>query len=255
MAFSGWLWAELQHAITYQYVWVPYWNMATRLLFFLVTGAILSPALAWLLDQLIRSTGDYAISNYDLVSFFLSFKGLTFLAGSAATSLALLYVELTGLLLITADPDLPVRAVPALRHALSRFGRLLRMGLLQVVGLALAAAPFLAGIGVVKLTLLGAHDINYYLHLQPPEWTRAMLISGGLAVVGAIYGAAAVSGGGEPEAVLLPAPTPKNVRPGAKALIVAIAAAFTGAGRVPETATPVPSWIRDVRSAASASVA
>ena len=35
-----------------------------------------------------------------------------------------------------------------------------------------------------------------------------LVIAGGLAVVGAIYAAAAVSGGGEPEAVLLPAPTP-----------------------------------------------
>jgi len=157
-----------------------------QLAFVLVTGALLSPTLAWLLEQLIRSTGDYAISNYDLVSFFLSFKGLIFLAGSAATALALLYVELTGLLLITADPERPVRALPALRHALSRFGPLLRMGLLQVVGLALAAAPFLAGIGVVKFTLLGTYDINYYLHLQPPEWTRALLIAGGLAAVGAV---------------------------------------------------------------------
>jgi len=156
-----------------------------QLAFVLVTGALLSPTLAWLLEQLIRSTGDYAVSNYDLVSFFLSFTGMIFLAGSAATALALLYVELTGLLLITADPERPVRALPALRHALSRFGGLLRLGLLQVVGGALAAAPFLVGIGVVKRTLLGAYDINYYLYLHPPEWMRAVLISGGLAAVGA----------------------------------------------------------------------
>ncbi|MGW8266633.1 MAG: glycerophosphodiester phosphodiesterase family protein [Longimicrobiales bacterium] len=156
-----------------------------QLAFALVTGALLSPALAWLLDQLIRSSGDYAISNYDLVSFFLSFKGLAFLAGSAATALAILYLELTGLLMITADPDRPIRALPALRHGLLRFDKLLRLGLLQVAAGALAVAPFLLGIGVVKLTLLGAHDINYYLHLQPPEWTRALLISGALGLTGA----------------------------------------------------------------------
>ena len=54
---------------------------------------------------------------------------------------------------------------------------------------------------------------------------------------------------------VLPAPTPRNVRPGASALMVAMPAAFTGAGRVPVTATPVPRWMRDVRVAASASVA
>ncbi len=35
---------------------------------------------------------------------------------------------------------------------------------------------------------------------------------------------------------VLPAPTPKKVRPGAMALIVAIPAALTGGGRVPDIA-------------------
>lgn len=156
-----------------------------QLAFALLTGALLSPALAWLLDQLIRASGDYAISNYDLVSFFLSLRGLVFLAGSTSTALALLYLELTGLLMITADAGRPIRALPALRHAVGRFGKLLRLGLLQVVALVLVAAPFLLGIGVVKLTLLGAHDINYYLYVQPEEWTRALMISGALALAGA----------------------------------------------------------------------
>ena len=54
---------------------------------------------------------------------------------------------------------------------------------------------------------------------------------------------------------VLPAPTPKKVRPGASALIVAMPAAFTDAGRVPVMATPVPSLMREVRVAAKASVA
>jgi glycerophosphoryl diester phosphodiesterase len=155
-----------------------------QLAFALVAGALFSPALAWLLGQLIRSSGDYAISNYDLFSFFLSPKGLSFLVGSGATALALFYLELSGLLLITADPTRPIRALPALRLALLRFGKLLRLGLLQVLGLALLAAPFLAGIGAVKLTLLGVYDINYYLYTQPPEWTRALIIAGALGLGG-----------------------------------------------------------------------
>jgi len=63
--------------------------------------------------------------------------------------------------------------------------------------------------------------------------------------------------GGRPitRLAVLPAPMPKNVRPGASALMVAIPAALTGAGRVPLTATPVPSRMRLVRTAASASAA
>ena len=48
---------------------------------------------------------------------------------------------------------------------------------------------------------------------------------------------------------------PRNVRPGASRLIVAMLCAVTGAIRVPVIATPVPSLIRLVRSAASASTA
>ena len=54
---------------------------------------------------------------------------------------------------------------------------------------------------------------------------------------------------------VFPAPTPKNVRPGAIALMVAIPAAFTAAGLVPVIATPVPSFMVEVRSAAKASAA
>ena len=51
---------------------------------------------------------------------------------------------------------------------------------------------------------------------------------------------------------VLPLPTARNVRPGASRLIVAIAAAVTGAIRVPTTDTPVPSLMCVVRVAASA---
>ena len=54
---------------------------------------------------------------------------------------------------------------------------------------------------------------------------------------------------------VLPDPMPRNVRPGASRLIVAMPAAVTGSGRRPATATPVPNRMRSVRVAATASVA
>ena len=156
-----------------------------QLAFALVAGALLSPALAWLLDQVIRSTGDRAISNYDLLSFFASPRGLAFLAGTGATSIALLYLELTGLLLITADPNRRIGALPGLRYALRHFDKLVGLGLLQLTGLALLATPFVGGLAIVKLTLLNDHDINYYLYHQPPEWTQALALGGIIALAGA----------------------------------------------------------------------
>ena len=156
--------------------------VAFQLAIALVTGALFSPSLAWLLDQLIRSTGDYAINNFDLVDFFFSFKGMTFLAGAGSTGAALAYLDLTGLLLITADADRPVHALPVLRYGLRRFPALVRLGLLQLLELALAAAPFVLGLGAVKFALLSGHDINYYLSEHPPEWNRALVLAGLLAL-------------------------------------------------------------------------
>ena len=54
---------------------------------------------------------------------------------------------------------------------------------------------------------------------------------------------------------VFPLPTPRNVRPGARTLIVAMLAAVTGAGLVAATATPGPNRIVEVRSAARARTA
>jgi glycerophosphoryl diester phosphodiesterase len=48
--------------------------------------------------------------------------------------------------------------------------------------LVVLALPFLAAAGIVWLTLLRGHDINYYLAEHPPEWRRALLIVALLAV-------------------------------------------------------------------------
>lgn len=157
-----------------------------RLAFVLLSGAVLSPALAWLLEQLIRSTGDYAISNYDLVSFFLSVKGVLFLALGASTASALLYLEFTGLLLICASQDRPASSLTVLQHSLHRLPRLLRLGFLQAIALTAAASPFLVGLLIVKSTFLSAYDINYYLQEKPPEWNRAVVVATLLVVPGTI---------------------------------------------------------------------
>jgi hypothetical protein len=49
-----------------------------------------------------------------------------------------------------------------------------------------------------------------------------------------------------------PVPTPSSMRPGARRESVATAAAVAGAMRLVGTSTPVPRWMREVRSAASA---
>ena len=52
-----------------------------------------------------------------------------------------------------------------------------------------------------------------------------------------------------------PVPMPRNTRPGASLLMVAIECAVTGASRTPATDTPVPSRMREVLAAASANTA
>jgi len=147
--------------------------MAVQVAFALLTGAILSPALAWLLERLVESSGHYAVSNYDLVSFGMSWAGMAFAVLGVVMTLALLYFEYAGLLIVAAEGT-GVSVVEVMRRNLSRFPAMAELALRQLGVLALAAIPFAGGAVVVHRTYLAEHDINYYLHLQPREWVVAV---------------------------------------------------------------------------------
>jgi len=69
-----------------------------ELLFRLLGLAVFIPSTAWLTSRLIAWSGNGAVSNYDLVGFFLSFKGLCYLIVIVTIGFALAFFEFGGLI-------------------------------------------------------------------------------------------------------------------------------------------------------------
>ena len=59
------------------------------------------PASGWLLNRLVAASGQYAISDSDLLAFFLSTQGILFLVLSVGFVLAFWFAEQVGLLIIS----------------------------------------------------------------------------------------------------------------------------------------------------------
>ena len=141
--------------------------------------AVLAPLTAWLLDWIVRGSGDVAISNHDLAGFALSARGLVFLIIAVSLYLAVLQIDVAGLTLIAAQAANGghVSLWSTIRSSASRVPAFLRLSLIQagtVLGIVGALAGILAGI---KALLLSGHDINYYLSQTPPNWWRALALA------------------------------------------------------------------------------
>jgi glycerophosphoryl diester phosphodiesterase len=163
-----------------------------ELFFKLLAAAILTPLATRLTTVLIRRTGSVVISNEEILGFVASPQGLLAVVVVGAVSLAIVFFELAGLILIADATRRGSRAdaLPALRAVGRRFPRLLHLGTLQLVGFVLALAPFVAGIWLVYRWLLSASDIYFYVTERPPEFWTAVGIGGAIALAGFLVFAA-----------------------------------------------------------------
>ena len=148
--------------------------------FSLIYAVVLAPLTAWLLNRLVLSSGQVAISNQELVRFFLSTQGAGFVLLSITFVFAFVFLEQVGLLIIsmaaTEGRRVPVSAV--LWENMTHIPALIRLGLLQAMSYGLAGLPFAGGAALTYIFLLGDRDINYYLAVQPWQWWVALLIAG-----------------------------------------------------------------------------
>ena len=120
------------------------------------------PASGWLLNRLVAVSGQYAVSDNDLLAFFLSTQGLLFLILSVGFALAFWFAEQAGLLIIslkmTFEKGISVSLV--LWEQITRLPALIRLGLLQAAGYLVASIPFILGIGLVPLAGARPHSAN-----------------------------------------------------------------------------------------------
>ena len=154
--------------------------IAFEIWFTLIFVVSFAPASAWLMNQLVASSGQYAVSDHDLLAFFASFSGILFLLLSVGFVLAFWFAEQVGLLIIlvkaTRGRNVSVSIVlwENSKHLLPLF----RLGLLQAVGYLVSAIPFGFGIGLTYWLLLREWDIYFYLNVQPLSWWIALAVAG-----------------------------------------------------------------------------
>ena len=146
-------------------------------LIFMVSFA---PASGWLLNRLVASSGQYAVSDNELLAFLLSSPGLVFLILSIGFVLAFWFAEQVGLLIISVNAviEKKVSVSRVLWEQISHLPALFRLGLLQAAVYLAVSIPFILGIGLTYLLLLREWDLYFYLNVRPLNWWIAVAIGG-----------------------------------------------------------------------------
>jgi glycerophosphoryl diester phosphodiesterase len=148
--------------------------------FVLIYILVLTPSTVWLLDSLLATSGQLAVSNEDIIAFFLSLRGVLFILLNLTFFIGLTYLEQVGLMIISmaAVHDRVISVSNVLWQNLSHMVSIIRLGLLQAVLYAAASLPFLAAGYLTYIFFLGGHDINFYLTTKPWQWWAALVIGG-----------------------------------------------------------------------------
>ncbi len=131
--------------------------------------------------------GRSVLDSTAIVGFLLSWRGLAALVLAATLLLAIRLLEHAGLsaMLFAGATDRRLSSLAALRMVGLRLPTLVRLGArLALAGLT-CLLPVLAVAGGFAAWLLPAHDINYYLKLQPPAFKVAAAGIGLAALVSA----------------------------------------------------------------------
>lgn len=154
--------------------------------FSLIFAVVLAPFTAWLVNNLLISNGQIAVSNEDILSFLISFRGLFFILLSASFFIGLAFWEWIGLMVISlAAADGRVITVSrVLGEEAVHFWSVIRIAMLQAVIYFIVGLPFLAAGALTYFAFLAEHDINYYLSERSWQLWIALLIS---AVIGGFY--------------------------------------------------------------------
>ncbi len=152
-----------------------------------IGAIVLAPLGAWVLQRLISASGSVSVTNEAIAGFLLSPAGAAFALIAAALALTSFYAEQAGLMHIAtaAGRGKLTRWQDALVTALLALPRLLHLALWQVGILLLWLLPLAAIAAATYLTLLGEHDINFYLAQRPPAFLAALFVGAALGLIAA----------------------------------------------------------------------
>jgi glycerophosphoryl diester phosphodiesterase len=154
--------------------------------FSLIFAVVLAPFTAWLVDNLLISNGQIAVSNEDILSFFMSLRGALFIVLSASFFIGLAFWEWIGLMVISlAAADGRVISVSrVLGEEAVHFWSVIRLAILQAIIYFSVSLPFIAAGALTYFAFLAEHDISYYLSERPWQLWITLFISG---IIGSSY--------------------------------------------------------------------
>lgn len=150
------------------------------ILVYLVFTALSAPLMISLLEWSVFRGDRLFVGNEDLLRWFFSPTGITYLSLILLIILTGLVIRYAGLFQMVADEkygrDVSVQAT-FLRIA-PRIPILVKLCLITIAGFILLLIPLLAGLGITYQFYLNEFDLNYYWYIRPPEWYRAVTIGG-----------------------------------------------------------------------------
>jgi glycerophosphoryl diester phosphodiesterase len=151
----------------------------TDVIYKVIAFVVLIPLASFLFPLFLALSGRSVLVDQDILIFFSGPVGWICLVVVGAVRISVVALEQTALMTIACAATQGQSV--GVRHALQFTGKhawrvVLVTGRMIAVSL-LAAAPFLAAVGLTYFALLTKHDINYYLHERPAVfWVAAAVI-------------------------------------------------------------------------------
>jgi glycerophosphoryl diester phosphodiesterase len=186
--------SPLARAVWHDFVRARFALFVFEFLFKLVQVWLFVPVVAVILAAVLAGAGHIAVSNFDILDFFLTPAGLFYAALFGTLALALLLFEQASVMVLVAltgpGERPPIKAM--LRTAVRRSLRVVWLGAVVAALVALALLPFALGAVLTYWIFLSEHDIYFYLTVRPPAfWVAAgigtVLLLAALAMVLWLY--------------------------------------------------------------------
>ncbi|NOQ47240.1 MAG: hypothetical protein GQ559_11335 [Desulfobulbaceae bacterium] len=175
---------------TQQLVRLLYVQITLFFLFFWIIDLVLFVPLATLLlDRFIQYSGNRAIGNFDIAAFLLTPAGLAFGAVSLVIFIVVFMLKIAGLLLVTHGGVSGQKNTPVdiFRQLARKTATITGLAMRSVVLLTAVTVPLALPVVLLQKKLLAAHDINYYLSVQPPEYRLAIAALAVLAITASLF--------------------------------------------------------------------
>lgn len=173
-------------SIAFQEAWRLRWPfLLSRLVFGLLVLAVLAPITSFALRIAIIASGQPALSDFDIAMYLFSPVGFfaALLCGGLALTSAVLNIAFMMAIALHARKTGRRRFEEGVARIIPRIRVLLAFAIRLLLRIILILLPFLGAIAYVAFTHLGEYDINFYLASRPPEFIRAMVIIGALALL------------------------------------------------------------------------